>query len=150
MLNTPKVCKVLKCFGSMKHFKRDSQKKYLEGCSRLSLVIQREQLLGQNESSRITQEKSIKGLTRQVDVCWVLATWFEADEYEPVFAEIVVVRHSRRRMSCRPVGHAGHARDPGAGGVGAAPMLFFFFCSLRRQRQSCAQLHRWSTNGRRW
>ena len=63
----------------------------------------------------------------------------KADEYEPVFAEIVIVGHARRRMSRRPVGHTGHARDPGARGVRAVLLLFFF--SLRRQRQSCAQLY---------
>ena len=62
--------------------------------------------------------------------------------YQPVFAEIVVVRHSGRWVPCRPVGHTGH-RAPGPGAGAALPPPWLLFASLR-QWQSCAQQHSWS------
>ena len=60
----------------------------------------------------------------------------------PVLAEIVIVGHSRWRMSCRPVRHTGHlARQPlvegGRGRVLLSSSFFFFFFLLTK---SCAQV----------
>ena len=60
----------------------------------------------------------------------------------PVLAEIVIVGHSRWRMSCRPVRHTGHlARQPlvegGRGRVLLSSIFFFFFLLLTK---SCAQV----------
>ena len=60
----------------------------------------------------------------------------------PVLAEIVIVGHSRWRMSCRPVRHTGHlARQPlveGGRGRGLLSSSFFFFFFLLTK--SCAQV----------
>ena len=60
----------------------------------------------------------------------------------PVLAEIVIVGHSRWRMSCRPVRHTGHlARQPlvegGRGRVLLSSSLLSFFFLLTK---SCAQV----------
>ena len=59
----------------------------------------------------------------------------------PVLAEIVIVGHSRWRMSCRPVRHTGHlARQPLVEGGRGRVLLSWSLLSFFLLTKSCAQV----------